>query len=348
MLEAARKPAAAAAPRFSVLIVGYNSLRFLDECLATTLASGAASFEVLFLDNGSPQAEADWVENRFHDPRLRVFRSQRNLYFAGGVNLLAKEARGEILILLNPDTRVEPSWLAALDACLRKGFQAAQADLRSLAAGGKEEPPGYFIDRYGFIVHAEKTPDPNPRRIFGGRGAGLAVERAVFFECGALDENFLMYFEETDLCWRINLLGYKIAYAPGSIVHHLVGGSNKPAFFRWGHYRFIRNRIWSLLQNYEPMTLLRVLPVHLALCAGGMLANAMRGKLGKAASEGAALLSVWSRLPTVMARRKQVQALRKVTDAGLMEARLILPEGKYFQHRGCGGGKNPESKNAML
>src|SRR5262245_52794060 len=117
-------------PEYSILVIGYRSLRFLRECFASLQATRYPAYEILFLDNDSPEAEADWVEKNSSDPRLRVFRSPHNLLFAGGVNFLAQRARGAFVILLNPDTRVDPDWLSVLAAARREGeWEAAQLDL---------------------------------------------------------------------------------------------------------------------------------------------------------------------------------------------------------------------------
>ena len=319
--------------RFSVLIVGYNSQRFLFDCLTAALAADHPAFEVLFLDNGSPQPEAQWVRANFMDSRLRVFDSEQNLFFAGGVNMLARAARGEILVLLNPDTRVDAGWLKGLEECFVLGYAAAQAQLKHLRDDSKGEPPGYFIDKYAFIVHARPPADGKPAQIFGGRGAGLAIRREVFVAIGAMDEVMEMYFEETDLCWRINLFGGKVAFAPAAVVYHLVGGSSHPTFFRWSQYRFIRNRIWSLLKNYELSTLVRVLPLHVALTALSALRNALALRPGLAVTEAAALVRPWFKATYILAKRRRVQSFRKVRDTELMAARLILPEGKYGRRK---------------
>lgn len=324
--------AASPSPRYSVLIVGYRSLRFLQGCFDSLLATAEADFEVLFLDNGSPEREADWVESRIRDPRLRVYRSERNLFFAGGVNLLARQAAGRYLVLLNPDTKMEPAWLGVIDQVLRSGrFEAVQADLRSFVDSGHRESQGYFLDPLGFIVHADAADRQDAYPIFGGRGAGLAILKDAFLEAGAMDEDLEMYFEETDLCWRLNLLGYRIGYASGAVIYHLVGGSSRPSFFRWNQFRFIRNRILCLVKNYELKSLVRYLPLHLLFLCASVLKNLALLRPGLAVSEGAALFAPLAQLRITLAKRRAVQATRRVSDADLVDRGLILSHPKYFR-----------------
>jgi GT2 family glycosyltransferase len=133
-----------------------------------------------------------------------------------------------------------------------------------------------------------------------------------------------MYFEETDLCWRLNLLGYRLGYVPGAVICHFKGGSSRPSFFEWSQFRFARNRILSLLSNFGAGSLAVWLPVHLALCAGGVLAWLLRGRPGRALTEAAALLAPWFLLGPTLAKRKRVQAARRVSDAELIRRGLIL------------------------
>lgn len=323
--------APSAAPEYSLLVIGYRSLRFLKDCLESLLASTGPSFEILFLDNDSPEPEAEWVEAHIRDPRLKCFRSGTNRYFAGGMNFLAKEARGEYLVLLNPDTKAEPDWLERLDRGMKAGgYDGAQADLRMLAHPERPESRGHFLDRAGFIVHAGPARGDGCPPIFAGRGAGLALRRRIYEEAGGLDESFKMYFEETDLCWRLNLMGYRLGYVPGAVICHLKGGSSRPSFFEWNQYRFARNRISALLSNFGAGSLAAWLPVHLALCAAGSVAWLLRGRPGRALTEAAALLSPWFLLPTTLAKRGRVQAARRVSDAELVKRGVILRGLKVF------------------
>jgi GT2 family glycosyltransferase len=319
-------PPTPAAPVYSLLVIGYRSLRFLKVCLESLLATTGPAFEILFLDNDSPEPEAEWVEAHLSDARLKVFRSETNRYFAGGMNFLAAEARGEYLVLLNPDTKAEPDWLERLDRGMKEGgYDGAQADLRMLAHPDRPESRGHFLDRAGFIVHAGPARGEACPPIFAGRGAGLALRRGIYEEAGGLDESFKMYFEETDLCWRLNLLGYRLGYVPGAVICHLKGGSSRPSFFEWSQYRFARNRVSALISNFGAGSLAVWLPAHLALAAAGALAWLPRGRPGRALTEIAALLSPWFLLGPTLAKRKRVQGTRRVSDADLVRRGMILP-----------------------
>ena len=88
-------------PRYSILITSFRSLRFLEECLGSLVNLEGPAYEVLFLENGSPEPEADWVEKNIVDPRFRVFSLPQTRFFTGGVNFLAERALGEFVVLFN-------------------------------------------------------------------------------------------------------------------------------------------------------------------------------------------------------------------------------------------------------
>lgn len=312
----------AGVPRFSILITSYRSLRFLQDCVGSVLRSTGADFEVLFLENGSPEPEADYLEKTFGEAvasgRLRVFRGEKTRYFAGGINTLAPHARGEFVVLLNSDTRAEPEWLEKIDAYLRtSGFEAAQADLREGHDPAKRESLGYRLDRFGFTMHNKEAEMPASGRIFCARGAAFAVRRDVFEELGGLDGRYRMYYEETDLCWRLNLLGYRIGYVPGAIVYHLGGGSASATGFHWNRFRFFRNRIVTLFKNYGPAWLAMYLPLHVLMCLGSGLAQVLRGRLREGVAELLGTFAGLAMLPTALGRRAETQAKRRVSDGEL-------------------------------
>ena len=316
-------------PKYSVLVVGYRSLRFLEDCLNSLLATDFASYEILFLDNHSPDPEADWVESHFHDPRLKVFRSPTNLLFAGGMNFLSAKAQGEFLILLNPDARVESTWLTVLDAARVEGkWEAAQMDLRNAANPEERETQGPHLDRLGFIRHISRPDAVQPFRIFSGRGAGVMIDRNWFLKLDGLDEDMGMYFEETDFFWRLNIAGGKVYFVPGARIYHVRGGSAKAHGFDWGVYRFTRNRILSLCKNLQLHNLIIFLPAHIAIYFFRIILSAVRFQWRQSIAESAALISAVVLIPKFIAKRNSLSRLRKLSDAELIDKNLLLSPSK--------------------
>jgi GT2 family glycosyltransferase len=308
-------------PKYSILITSFRSLRFLEECLGSLLNLDGPTYEVLFLDNGSPDAEAEWVRANIHDPRFRVFEVPDTRYFAGGVNYLADRAVGESLVLLNSDAKVDPLWLKTLDEYMvRTGYEAAGSDVREL---GHPETPGdarWLLDPFGLVHSLPAAPGP----VFTAGGCGMVIKRRVFFEAGRLDEDFKMYFEEVDLCWRLNLMNYRVGFAPGAIIHHVGQGSQKRGGFQWNRFRGRRNRIWSFLKNGGPALLAVFIPCHFVICLASILGNLLRGKLGFAVAESAALTAAIFGAGPSLTKRGAIQQGRIVSDAELVARGLFF------------------------
>jgi GT2 family glycosyltransferase len=301
------------APRYSIIITSYRSLRFLEECLGSLLNLSGPSYEVLFLDNGSPDPEAEWARKHIQDPRFRIFDVPKTLFFAGGVNYLAKHATGDFLVLLNSDAKVAPDWLAVLDAYLiRTGYEVAGSDVRHDGLEELQLEARWAQDPFGVVHYL--PPLAKPRTFFLAGGCGMAIKRSVWEELGAFDGDFKMYFEEVDLCWRLNLLDYRIGHARGAIIHHVGQGSSTRTFFLWNRFRGRRNRIWSYFKNAGPWVLAVFIPTHFVICLAAIAANLVLLRFRNAVAEAAALAAAVYHARIPFSKRGAIQASRKVSD----------------------------------
>jgi len=216
---------------------------------------------VILIDNGSTDGSAD-IASKIAGTlgNLRILKSPVNLGFAGGNNLGASVADGDILVFLNVDTEVAPDWL--------RGFQfrfietpkvgALQAKLLRLSDHDIFDSAGDMVDYFGHGVsiggdwnEKDSGQYENPYEVFAARGAALAIKREVFQRVGGFDESFFLDYEDIDLCWRLRLAGYKIMYEPKSRVYH--AASSRDFIDRSGTHAYhpIKNRYILMLKNYE-------------------------------------------------------------------------------------------------
>ena len=114
----------------SVIIVNWNGLALLDECLRSLESQTFQNFEIILVDNGSTDGSAEWVKG--HHPGVRLLELKTNLGFSAGNNAGLGLARGEFIALLNNDTKAEPEWLEALYKCLKADDSIAACDSRIL------------------------------------------------------------------------------------------------------------------------------------------------------------------------------------------------------------------------
>lgn len=263
-----------AAPlRMSVLIVSWNGRAHLEACLPALLAERAPAgceVEVLVFDNGSTDGSVTWLAERH--PTVRRLESPVNLGFAAANNRLAAAASGDVLLLLNNDTRPEPGLLVAY----ADAWRGAPSDVAALAGRlvdweGERLDFGRGIvtfDGHAFAVDQgrplarARAPRPGDELPFGC-GGNLLVRRRSFLDAGGFDESYFAYFEDVDLGWRLWSGGERVLACPEASARHRQGASAT----RLGDARrgalYERNALLTAAKNYEPGLWERMLPAVL-------------------------------------------------------------------------------------
>ncbi len=272
-----------------------------------------ASAEVVVVDNGGD--DDDELVSAGRLPRVRVVTPGENLGFAGGCNFGAAEAKGDLLVFLNPDTTVEAGALEQLAARLADeeiGIVMARlrlldhpellnsagtiVHLSGLAWAGGYGGPAESVDRL------EEVPAPS--------GAALAVRREVFERLGCFTADLFMYHEDVELGWRARLHGLRVVVDPAADVYHE---------YEFGRHREHtglrdRNRLVFVLTAYSLRLLFVLAPVLVATELGMLALAARQGWLrGKLAGW---WWCVWH-LRWLTRHRRETQRLRRVRDREL-------------------------------
>lgn len=320
-------------PKATVIVLAWNGIDYLDGCLRSVLAQDHPNFEVLVVDNGSTDGSAELVSTAF--PQARLIRNERNLGFAAGNNVGLREADGEVLVLLNQDTVVQPGWLAALARALVTlpnagvvGGKILNPDGRTLQhAGGYIEHPLALGQHVG---HGE--PDDSQydevREVEYVTAAGMALKRRVLTAIGDLDEGFFPgYFEDVDLCYRARRAGYGVWYTPEAVMHHLESASMRRDSFR-GHCAYYRNRLRFALKSYSvPRFVHEFVPAEME-----RILRAPREELRAAALSAVEGIATWALVteqrdprPTMAEYEAVTSALRSLQEAYLRQATTRRP-----------------------
>lgn len=237
----------------SVIVLVWNGMADLAECLTALHAQESADLEIIVVDNASSDGSADFVSSTY--PGIRLIRNERNVGFAAGNNLGLRVATGEILMLLNQDTVVRPDWaralLAAFDECPTCGAVGSKA----LYPDGRIQHAGGYVDERGEGAHyGYGQPDQGQfeqtRDVDYVTGAAMAVSRRAMEAAGGLDEGFAgAYFEDVDWCYRIREAGFRVVYAPQAVLVHkersAAGGSGSESL-----YAIQRNRLRFVLKHW--------------------------------------------------------------------------------------------------
>jgi GT2 family glycosyltransferase len=256
-------------PLVSVIIVTWNSNKYLHICLDKLSIQTINDFEIILVDNGSEDNALDGLQEKYPSLDLHIHRLSSNLGFAAANNIGARLARGRWLVLLNADAFPEPNWLEKLIAATESHPEMASFSSRQLQANNPE-----FLDGVGDAYHVSGLAwriglgypagqyGLKAAEIFSPCAAAAMYLHEAFLDVGGFDEDFFSYFEDVDLGFRLQLKGYRSLYAPEAVVHHIgsatFGGRSDFAF-----YHSHRNLIWTFVKNMPTALFWRYLPAHI-------------------------------------------------------------------------------------
>ena len=253
-------------PFISISIVNLNGRDYLEKCLESIkkLEYPAELIEIIIVDNGSSDGSIDFIASDHPDAKL--IRNNRNTGFAFANDQAAEAAKGEYIAFLNNDTVVDSKWLIELLRPIFGDKEVIASGSKVLSADGSKldfvggminfEGKGFQID-YGIPV--EKDTHRQYEFLPFVNGGAMMIKRKVFLEAGGFDRDFFAYYEDVDLGWRLWVLGYKVIFAPGSIVYHHHHGTSKN--FDEDKLRFLkeRNSLYSIFKNYDDDNLAKIL-----------------------------------------------------------------------------------------
>ncbi len=233
-------------PRVSIVVVNYNTRDLTLQCLRSVYAEGRRhAFELIVVDNASTDGSAEAIPAEF--PGMRFVASTENLGFAAGNNLAAAEARGEWLLLLNPDTVVLDGAVDTLLDFASEHEEAAIFGGRTLFADGSLNPTSCWARAtlWSSLTAAlgltaafrgSRLFDPEAmgnwdrdtvRKVDIVTGCFFLLRRSIWEGLGGFDERFHMYGEETDLCLRAAQVGLSCMICPDAQIVHYGGASEK-------------------------------------------------------------------------------------------------------------------------
>jgi len=271
-------------PRFSIIIVSYESADWIADCLQGLAAQGFKDFEVLVVDNASTDNTADIVRASTLDA-CRLIQSETNCGFAAGCNLAAQQASGDWLVFLNPDTLARPNWLEEIvDGQERHAdtsvFASAQYELGTEGTldGVGDAYFGFGIPWRGGFGHSVSML-PGEGECFSPCGAAAIIRRSVFEASGGFDERFFCYCEDVDLGFRLRLMGERCVFLPKAAVDHK-GSAISGRYSDFTIYHGTRNRMWTYVKNMPLGLLLLTAPGHFLISSYLLVRSLSSGTFG--------------------------------------------------------------------
>lgn len=245
----------------SIIIVAHNHRNYLESCLSSIKRQNIAH-EIILVDNCSSDGTVEFVKKNY--PEVTVIESSVNSGYGAGNNLGVEHAKGEIVIILNPDTRVAETWLADLILPLcRNPLNITTPKI--LTYDGKQINTCGNINHFtgltftrGFGEELDAYRDQ--MEVSGISGACFAIYKREFISIGGFDESVFLYNEDSDFSWRAHLLGYAIWLVPSSIVYHdyhLTVSPEKLFNLEKGRYLILRKYYsWMEFVTFAPSLLL--------------------------------------------------------------------------------------------
>ena len=247
-------------PKVAIVILNWNGQNYLEKFLPSLLATAYDNKEIIVADNGSTDDSVSLLEQRF--PQIKLIRFSENNGFAKGYNRALQNIQAEYYAIINSDIEVQEGWLIPIINLLEQDKLNAACQPKLLSykdkkifeyAGGA----GGWLDSFGYpfargrvfdICEEDKGQYNTTERVFWVTGAAMVIRSSVFHEMKGFDEYFFAHQEEIDLCWRMQLAGYKLYCCPSSVVYH-VGGGTLPRGNSLKTYLNFRNNQIMLYKN---------------------------------------------------------------------------------------------------
>ena len=254
-------------PLVSVIVLNYNAGELLLNCIESVKKSAYKNLEIIVVDNISTDKSQKICKEKY--PDIKLIQNDENFGYCEGNNIGIREAKGDYIIILNPDTIVESNWIEELISAYNKfGEGLYQPKHLSLNEKTVYMSAGNMLNIFGFGYAREKgNKDENQfnkiEEIGYASGTCLFTSSAVLKKVGLFDPFIFLYHDDLDLGWRASQLGIKSYYVPTSLIYHAESYSLK-----WNAEKFYwleRNRKYCILTHYSKQTYSKIFPTLLAV-----------------------------------------------------------------------------------
>lgn len=319
-----------AAPLVSIIIVNWNGLRFLDNCLSSADNQSYQDFEVILIDNGSIDGSVELVRVNF--PDVIIIENKENLGFAKANNQGIEIARGKYIATLNNDTKLDKNWLSnlvnAAESSERRVGMWAPKILSMQERTKIDSVGGLLIYRDGIARgrgrgKEDKGQFDKEEEILFPSACSALYRKDMVDEIGYFDEDFFAYCEDSDLGFRARLAGWNAVSVPDAVVYHHYSGSTGK-YSETKAFLVERNHLWLAIKIF-PVTMLALTPFYTSLRWLVQANNVIRGKGATsryvrevspskvAFALIGALMSAVQGLPATLRKRSTVQKKRVVS-----------------------------------
>jgi GT2 family glycosyltransferase len=278
-------------PSVAIVILNWNGKKFLQQFLPSVLATNYSNKRIIVADNASTDDSVSYLQSNY--PQVEILTNNYNAGFAQGYNIALKQVEADYYVLLNSDVEVTENWVEPIITLMESDEMIAACQPKMLSYHNKQQfeyagACGGWIDTLGYPFSRGRVFDScetdiaqynTPMQCFWATGAALFVKAKIYNEVGGLDGYFFAHQEEIDLCWRMQLAGYKIYVQPKSVVYHVGGGtlpkgSNRKVFLNF------RNNLIMMWKNFSLIEKLWKIPLRFFLDAISAWKELLGGDFG--------------------------------------------------------------------
>ena len=306
-------------PLISIVILNYNAGDLLIDCVDSIQKSNYKNYEIIVVDNISKDKSHKKCKEKF--PNIKLIENSENLGYCEGNNVGLRVTNGEFVVILNPDTIVDPSWLSELLQAYRKNgdgiyqpkFLASTDHSMLLSTGNMIQIFGFGYSRAKGDI--DKKQYENFEKIDFASGTCIFTSKKIIEEIGLFESFLFAFHDDFELCWRGALIGINSFYVPSAIVYHPIEGYS----FKWSPLKFKlleRNRKYCLLTLYSRSTFYKMIPGLLLVDIAVLFFYLSKG-LGK--MKIAADIEILKNLGKINEKYKQNQEKRKIADKELIK-----------------------------
>ena len=291
----------------SVIIVTWNSEKFIEDCLASVLAQTYPRLEVIVVDNGSQDSTLRKIRDRYSS--ITIVENSENLGYCRANNIGLRRAQGAFILFLNSDVILEEDYIEKALGGFRKDERIGMVSGKILRFDRKTiDSTGQFMSRSRRTIErgygcADSGQYDEEGYVFSVCGAVLFCRKtmvdAVSYDGGEFfDEDFFAFHEDIDAGWRAELLGWKSYYVPEARARHFRGGTGRRPAWKSGYqisgrpasikYHIVKNRYLSIIKNDTVQAYMRdlififsrdlLLLIYIVFTAPGVLLSLFRNR----------------------------------------------------------------------
>ena len=306
-------------PLVSIIILNYNSGTWLTDCVNSILKTNYQNYEIIVIDNLSIDNSHKICKEKFN--QIILIENNENLGYCEGNNVGIRKAKGDFLVILNPDTLVEPNWLDELinafskygDGIYQPKILASTEHDLILSTGNMVQLFGFGFSRGKGEKHSNQYEED--QQINYASGTCLFTSSKIMKSLSGFDSFLFAYHDDLDLCWRASLEGIKSYYIHTSIIYHPIEGYS----FKWSPFKFYlmeRNRLYCLFTHYSRVTILKILP---SLILVDLAVTGFYAKRGLLLVKIRTNLNILKNLRKICKRYSEIQKTRKISDKEIIQ-----------------------------